>query len=156
MSQKDWEGIKQIIVTELILQHNKHTKLVSVLLYRVSKHDRPAWMQVINRMYRHHIMLKYAFFCFPTAWQADITAISLIKSTDSNRDIRFFFIYQLRNRFRTINETYSNIQKPDNEQLWPSGDILTHRFPTVLCSPPQGLRCQCGLASVSSLKTSRW
>lgn len=27
MSQKDWERIKQIIVTELILQHNKHTKM---------------------------------------------------------------------------------------------------------------------------------
>lgn len=28
----------------------------------------------------------------------------------------------------------------------------THRFPTGLYSPPQGLRCRCGLASVSSLQ----
>lgn len=84
-------------------------------------------------------------FLFSTAWQADITAISLIKSTDSNRDIRFFFIYQLRNRFRTIYETYSNIQKPDNEQLflemllYDTGSVTVwwHTHPSFSNSPLQ-------------------
>lgn len=31
---------------------------------------------------------------------------------------------------------------------------LTHHFPKDPDSPPQGRRCQCGLASVGSLQTS--
>lgn len=39
---------------------------------------------------------------------------------------------------------------------WITNDPLTPHSPVVLCSPPQGLHCQCGLVSVNSLKTSRW
>lgn len=41
LSSKDWERIKQmIIITKLILEHNKHPKWVSVLLHMGSQYDR--------------------------------------------------------------------------------------------------------------------